>query len=201
MTEPRIPCVVDACEKKVHARTMCKQHYNRWKRTRNSQSEPLLNLSADIEERFLARVAKSEDGCWLWTSSRRAGGYGYFHFQGVRYRAHVWSYERYVGPIPNGLQLDHLCHTNDPSCAGGHDCLHRRCVNPAHLEPVTAQENTLRGKSLQAANAAKTHCSQGHPFDAENTHYKPRGNRACRACQRAATARYRARMAGMGDPA
>ncbi|MFF1916144.1 HNH endonuclease signature motif containing protein [Streptomyces sp. NPDC058239] len=196
-------CAASGCMKTIHARGLCGPHYNRWKRSRDVQAEPLLNLSGDIEERFWARVDKTDSGCWLWVSSSRAGNYGDFHFAGVRYRAHVWAYERFVGPVPKGLQLDHLCHTNDSSCAGGVECLHRRCVNPAHLEPVTARENILRGNSIHAANAAKTHCVKGHPFDAANTHVKSRGNRVCRTCQRASMARYRARKKAstdMGDP-
>ncbi|MEV6102652.1 HNH endonuclease signature motif containing protein [Nocardia sp. NPDC051981] len=196
----RIPCAADNCEAKVHARGLCGPHYNRWKRSRDPHAEPLLNLSGNIDERFMSRVDKTKSGCWLWTSTHSANGYGQFHFNGARYPAHVWAYERLVGPVPDGLQLDHLCHTSDSSCTGGVICLHRRCVNPSHLEPVTARENTLRGNSLQAANAAKTHCSKGHPFDAENTHYTARGRRVCRACQRAFTASYRARKKiGMGD--
>lgn len=181
------------CDRPVHARGRCNVHYNRWRRLRDPQAEPLLNLSGDIEERFWARVNKTDGGCWLWASSTTEGGYGTFAFAGKRFAAHVWAYERSVGPVPDGLQLDHVCHTRDDSCAGGPGCPHRRCVNPDHLEPVTARENTLRGNSLQAANAVKTYCANGHPFDEANTRVNARGGRMCRACQRVYSARNRAK--------
>ncbi|KAB2977369.1 HNH endonuclease [Streptomyces sp. SS1-1] len=90
---------------------------------------------------------------------------------GGRYQmAHRVAYQEIVGPIPEGLQLDHLCRV-------------RHCVNPAHLEPVTSRENTLRGENLVAINAAKTHCKRGHLFDAANT-YRWRNSRICRECRR-----------------
>ncbi len=86
-------------------------------------------------------------------------------------RAHRFAYELLVGPIPDGLVIDHLCRV-------------RHCVNPAHMEPVTRWENTLRGGSFSAVAARQTHCVNGHPFDEENTHVDRRGFRRCRACNR-----------------
>jgi hypothetical protein len=93
---------------------------------------------------------------------------------------HRVAYELLVGPIPEGLELDHLCRNT-------------RCVNPEHLEPVTGRENLMRAVSSWAAkNAAKTHCPQGHPYDEENTKVKRDGGRACRACGREFMRRKRA---------
>jgi len=125
------------------------------------------------EERFWAKVDKTET-CWLWMGGRN-NGYGYFRLGGTggpRAYAHRFAYEQLIGPVPDGLQLDHLCRV-------------RHCVNPAHLEPVTSRENCLRGESLQAANAQKTHCPKGHLYDAANTWITAEGWRACRTCQNA----------------
>lgn len=138
-------------------------------------------------ELFWAKVDKtSTSTCWNWTAALKPGGYG--HFSTGPYRAqkahlaHRFAYELLVGPVPEGLVLDHLCRN-------------RACVNPAHLEPVTQRENLLRGRTFQASNAAKTHCPQGHPYDDVNT-YLYRGRRGCRACRRESDRRlYAARVA------
>lgn|SRR5215469_7516285 len=104
--------------------------------------------------------------CWIWRGSLRKG-YG----QILGRMAHKVIYEEMIGPVPNGLQLDHLCRN-------------RNCVNPYHLEPVTARENLMRGKTLAAANASKTACSRGHAFTEENTYWrKDRLGRNCRICR------------------
>ena len=90
------------------------------------------NSRVPIEIRLMEGIELSGDGCWLWTKSIDYGGYGRIGQRGVNARAHRVSYEHFVGPIPDGLSLDHLCRN-------------RRCVNPDHLEPVTGSENTRRG--------------------------------------------------------
>lgn len=127
------------------------------------------------DERFWEKVKKAE-ACWIWTGSLDRHGYGQFWHQKKLRQAHRWSYERFVGPIPAGLTLDHLCRT--PAC-----------VNPEHLEPVTQGENTLRGDTFQARNAAKTHCPRGHLLAGDNLRRRHDGHRACRECD---TARRRA---------
>jgi hypothetical protein len=127
-----------------------------------------------LEERLLEKIAVDvETGCWLWTAYTDPAGYGRIatSAQPNPELAHRVSYRLYVGPIPEGLTLDHLCRV-------------RRCVNPAHLEPVTLAENKRRGESLAAQNARKTHCPQGHPYDEANTHVTAQGYRDCRACNR-----------------
>lgn len=122
------------------------------------------------------------DGCWLWRATRVWSGYGRFwQPDGSRVYAHRWAYEQMVGPIPEGLQLDHTCHNADLSCPGGVTCPHRACVNPRHLEPVTALVNIMRGRTIAAAHSAQTHCKRGHEFTPENT-YLWRGGRSCRTC-------------------
>lgn len=159
-------CDVDGCDKRHAALGYCGTHYMRLRRY-GSTDDP----RPSAEERFWSFVEKNPDtGCWEWTGNKARGGYARFRSTGgPNVMAHRWSYEHYVGPIPEGLQIDHLCRV-------------RNCVNPEHLEPVTCRENLLRGDTFQARNARKTHCKRGHPFDEANTYVMPTG-RECRACR------------------
>jgi len=133
-----------------------------------------------VPERFWPKVDK--DGpllnptlgaCWIWTASRSPFGHGQFYVRhGVPRRAHRIAYEMLVGPIPEGLVLDHLCR-NPP------------CVNPAHLEPVTQRINTQRAPrgGTAAQYAARTYCPQGHPLIGDNL-VRRSGGRVCLACRR-----------------
>ena len=135
----------------------------------------------NAESRFWTKVNKDGPAsdyapylgpCWLWTGAQRGKGYGAFKVDRRMVRAHRFAYELLVGPIAEGLDLDHLCRV-------------RHCVRPSHMEPVTPQVNILRGVGTSALNAKKTHCPLGHPYDATNTYHDPRGKRYCRACWRA----------------
>lgn len=152
----------------------------------------------DIADRIAGKFEIQESGCWMWTASLQNAGYGQF---GVRVGetyiprgAHRVMYELTVGPIPAGMDLDHICHTEDPTCFAGVKCPHRRCVNPDHLEPVTRKENARRGRvDISGHNqSTKTHCPQGHPYSPENTQlYRDGKSRRCRTCARAASVRRR----------
>ena len=138
-------------------------------------------MLAPADERFWPKVNKTET-CWLWTAGCGSDGYGRLYVAGRHVLAHRFAYELLVGPIPEGLQIDHLCRV-------------RLCVNPAHMEPVTQQENIRRGESGRW-QLAKTHCPQGHPYDTENTNLY-RGMRYCRSCGRANTRAWYARQRGV----
>lgn len=139
---------------------------------KDARAELCMTCRFDPVIRFWRNVEKTE-GCWLWLGwLTEEGGYGRFRYDRGRVVAHRFAYELLVGPIPPGLELDHLCRT-------------RRCVNPAHLEPVTHRENTLRGISPAARHAIKTHCPQAHPYDETNTRWY-QGRRYCIACKRVA---------------
>jgi HNH endonuclease len=124
---------------------------------------------SDAQTLSLDQRISTGPGCWVWTGYRNpTSGYGTIKFTGTKgFYAHRLVYELLVGPIPEGLQLDHLCRN-------------RWCVNPSHMEPVTQRENLLRGDTVVAKNAAKTHCLRGHLFD----YVRPDGTgRDCRTCK------------------
>lgn len=132
----------------------------------------------DPQSRLWSRTRRDGE-CIVWLG-HTTNNYGSIVWNGKQSRVHRVAYEIAKGPIPEGLVIDHLCRN-------------RLCVNPDHLEAVTSRTNILRGVGRAAKNAAKTHCKHGHPFDEANTMKVPRG-RACRACRRATSARYMARI-------
>lgn len=138
----------------------------------------------DIKTRITARITLEDRGhdspCWV--SDRAADGKGYTQiwFMGRMRMTHRVAYEAFVGPIPEGKQLDHLCRV-------------RACCRPEHLEPVTGRENTLRGQTVAAAKAAQTHCIRGHELSGDNVYTRdlPRRERVCLTCRRDRDARRR----------
>ncbi len=138
----------------------------------------------DLGERFMAKVKISESNdCWNWDAYVDPDGYGRFVLNGRTFRAHRASYVLFIGPIPDGLEIDHLCRN-------------RGCVNPSHIEAVSRRTNWLRSQSPSAINLSKTHCINGHAFDTANTRTGRNGMRYCRRCNADAAARYHARKKG-----
>lgn len=139
-------------------------------------------------ERFNAKhMPEPNTGCWLWTANADREGYGRIQVNRRSMKAHRVAYELFVGPIPNGLTIDHV---------RARGCLGASCVNPEHLEAVTKRENTLRGRGPSAVAARRGSCKNGHPWTPRNTYRDPKGgSRVCRSCNRAAQARRKLRGA------
>lgn len=129
-------------------------------------------MVASPETRFHRGYQIIPEGCWQWIKAQKGGGYGAFSVDGVSWRAHRWSYVRFVGSIPDEMEIDHRCRN-------------RLCVNPAHLEAVTRLENTRRARLFRPL---PTHCKWGHEFTEANTAISIRADgkikRACRVCRR-----------------
>ena len=143
------------------------------------RDDPLYReLHAEVQGRLRVEESVLPTPCWIWTGAVTRGGYGKISRNRKHLLVHRWVYELAIGPIPEGLHLDHLCSV-------------RPCVNPAHLEPVTPAENFNRCRDVHAAAVAKlrkTHCKRGHEFTPENTITDSRGSgrgRKCRECHRA----------------
>lgn len=128
----RPTCAVDDCDRLAHAHGYCPSHYKRWERYGDPLAGGRFLPPRTVDERFNQLWETSDSGCWEWTGTKISNGYAEFSVDGQDVYGHRWSYERFVGPIPDGLVIDHLC--NNPGC-----------VNPEHLEPVTNGENVRRG--------------------------------------------------------
>lgn len=136
-------------------------------------------LDPRLPDSFWSKVMpEPNSGCWLWLASVTRDGYGQSYFYGgdAGTKAHRVTYRELVGPIPSGLQLDHLCRV-------------RSCCNPDHLEVVTPRENAMRGVSFSAVNARKTHCINGHELTGNNVYARREGGRKCYRCAMDASAR------------
>lgn len=167
-------CTAPQCAKPSLARGYCKSHYRRF--MRYGDALRVLASHGTLEERFWPKVDKrGPSECWPWTAYTNASGYGTLTIHRVVHLAHRVSYEVNVGPIPDGLHIDHVLERG---------CVRKDCVNPAHLEAVTPRTNTLRSPSgTGATNHRKTHCLNGHEFTTDNTYVGPKGGRRCRACR------------------
>jgi hypothetical protein len=157
-------------------------HYQRLRNGVPMDLPPKVRVSGTPEVRFLAKVnknsgvigARSELGeCWTWAACIQRGGYALFGIKaGESVTAHRFGYELWIGPIPEGLELDHLCRV-------------RHCVRPDHLDPVTGKINQERSPVSPAGiNGRKTKCIRNHELSGDNLFVDSQGKRQCRICMR-----------------
>lgn len=154
---------------------------------------PLYSEEAEVE--FLRHVDKdgplvaanpSLGRCWLWTGTLDAG-YASFRWNRKSHRGHRWAYRHWVGAI-RLPHLDHICHSWATAvCPGGPTCKHRACVNPEHLEPVSARENARRASRYNPyvqtpKRTMWSHCPNGHRWSDVTTGYDSSGRRICLDC-------------------
>jgi DNA modification methylase len=138
------------------------------------------NVAPKLLPRVREKIRVDKNGCWVWTGGTNGYGYGAVRVGSRLVGTHRYIYEQVMGPIPEGLELDHLCRN-------------RACGNPSHVELLTSAENIWRGLAGQYL-ADRTHCPQGHPYEEVNTYIDPGGRRYCRTCRRdAQRERYRQR--------
>jgi hypothetical protein len=162
-----VDCSIDQCDLPRHAQGLCRSHYMKEWRLGNDLYRPL----APVEDRFWTYVHIIHPfGCWWWTGATANRGYSSFRYEGRSQPAHRVAWKLLVGPIPDGMELDHRCRNV-------------LCVNPDHMRVVTHKVNSLAGYAPPAMNARKTHCIRGHEFTPENTG-KTRNGRRCPTCHR-----------------
>ncbi len=176
-------CKVDSCPLQGKIRGLCNRHYLRLRR----YGDPEASGRRSVRQRFEARVDRQPNGCWHWTGTLFVKtGYGQFHLWDSATKtstlslAHRVSHELHIGPIPEGLVIDHLCRV-------------RHCVNPDHLEAVSQRTNMLRGVAPAAIAVRENRCARGHEFTPENTIVRNRDGRTKRDCRECTRARDRAR--------
>jgi hypothetical protein len=122
------------------------------------------------------------NGCWIWTggTTGHRAAYGTMKVRGKRVMAHRYLFEKARGPIPQGMEMDHLC--RNPSC-----------VNPSHLEAVTHKENMNRGNAPSAIAKRTGLCPKGHQLEGRNLFIRKNGKRTCMECKRATERAWEAR--------
>lgn len=174
MPSSQSSCKISGCQRDVFAAGYCGSHYKRnWRHGDPAGVRPFLDET--LADRLQRQYVVAPSGCWEWVGTMDRLGYGKVYWQGSGYRAHRMAYR--VASGTDAAELDHLCRN-------------KRCVNPAHLEPVTHSEN------LRRHYATVTSCPHGHPYDQANTYRDTAGKRRCRACMREKQRARRAQRSG-----
>lgn len=155
------PCRMPSCTGLVKGRGLCNRHYLRELRHGSPTAGAPLRILDDVE-RLWSRIDRTGD-CWVWTAST-TDGYGYTQWDGRLWRVHRLVYTLLIGPIPTGMQLDHLCRS-------------RACCRPDHLEPVTHAVNVRRG-----LRSMRQTCPRNHPYDIRLERPNGRVERRCSIC-------------------
>ena len=164
-------CSIEWCSKPLFCTSLCSMHYARKRKGQDMNATPRFGYLRRRTEDKIGEV--DDNGCWPWVGRLQVDGYATISHELKEVRVHRLTYEWHKGVIPDGLVIDHLCRV-------------RHCVNPDHLDAVTAYENFLRGDAPAAKNARKTHCKNGHPLSGSNLVMdcvRPgRPRRTCRSC-------------------
>jgi hypothetical protein len=214
------PRTCEGCGAEVagkYRRRRCSPCYRRVLRLEHKAARPTASQESlwqgeqpEVFAKVFGHTTPGPDGCIIFTGREKTRGYGRVYLgKGREASAHRVAYELRIGPIPDGMTIDHVCHNRSASCPGGPSCLHRRCVNPNHLEAVTSEENTRRaaarpnhkmgGRGQRRPLQRQQACQKGHEMTPENTTWEKRDNGGsgrvarCRRCRRETQAAYQRR--------
>ena len=163
-------CSLDGCNGTHQARGYCFKHWKKWRK----YGDPLGGYAPLTAREYLDANTTRAGECLEWTGAFLSNGYGSVGIRSLGAAlAHRLAYRESVGPIPDGLQIDHLCRN-------------RACVNPEHLEAVPQEVNMRRGWGSRLQNGMDTKCLHGHEYTPANTYVNPNNpkDKRCRECSR-----------------
>ena len=169
MEQQSSKCNAGNCDRHSAKKGLCTMHHQRLKRNGSTQN------GQGVDSRFWNKCSIADNGCWEWQGFLNPAGYGQFSAgNGKVMLTHRWTYQRFVGPLIDGMHIDHLCRNV-------------KCCNPEHLEQVTPRVNMERTTGHRHSHYSKgnrSHCGNGHEMTPENSYKRPGrvNSYACRAC-------------------